>query len=68
MIIRLRRPPERVNLYTVFSKAVIGYRSLQKKKELELLKVAPGLPYKGMPYRYEPQAKTKIEKLKVERR
>ena len=66
MIIRLRRPPERENLYTVFSKAVIGYRSLQKKKELELLKVAPGLPYKGMPYRYEPQAKTKIEKLKVE--
>jgi len=64
MIIKLKRPTKRINLYNVFTKAVNGYKELQKQKS-----AAPefGMPQKFFPYPYPQAPKIDVEKMHVEK-
>ena len=60
MIIKLRKPAKRISLYKVFSKAVSGYKELQKKKGTVS---GFGMPQQMVPYPVMPVAN--IENMKV---
>ncbi|MFH0929579.1 MAG: type II/IV secretion system ATPase subunit [Candidatus Aenigmatarchaeota archaeon] len=62
MSVKLRRPVKRVNLYKVFTKAVIGYKELESQRRNE----RSGIPQGYIPYPF-PAPSLKVEKMEVEK-
>ena len=62
MIIKLKKPAKRISLYKVFSKAVSGYRELQKQKGT--VSGFGGAPGQMIPY-YPKMTVADIEKMNV---
>jgi flagellar protein FlaI len=62
MIIKLKKPAKRINLYKVFSKAVSGYKELQKQKGTIS---GFGMPQQMVPYKYPMLPAANIENMNV---
>lgn len=60
MIIKLKKPTKSISLYSVFSKAVSGYRELQKQKAPSF-----GMAPQFFPYPYPQAPSINVEKMEV---
>ena len=64
MIIKLRKPAKRISLYKIFSKAVSGYKELQKQKgSVSGFGGTPG----QVPYPFYPNVPANIDKMNVKK-